>query len=66
MLPALGFELAGGAADSWTVRVPRRRHDVTIEVDLVEEVLRHWGYDRIEPTLPAFRQGARPRLNSQL
>lgn len=62
VLPALGFELATSDGESWTVRVPRRRHDVTIEVDLVEEVLRHWGYDRIEPTLPAFRQGARPRL----
>ena len=62
VLPALGFELAASGEDSWTVSVPRRRHDVTLEVDLVEEVLRHWGYDRIEPTLPAFRQGARPRL----
>jgi phenylalanyl-tRNA synthetase beta chain len=61
-LPALGFELVGSDAETWTVRVPRRRHDVTQEVDLIEEVCRHWGFDRITPKLPAFAEGARPRL----
>jgi phenylalanyl-tRNA synthetase beta chain len=60
-LPALGFELVEGSDEGWMVRVPRRRHDVGRDVDLVEEVLRHWGYDRVAGTLPAFREGARPR-----
>ncbi len=60
-LPPLGFELVGNDEASWTVRVPRRRHDVTLEVDLIEEICRHWGFDRITATLPAFSEGAQPR-----
>lgn len=65
-LPALGFELLSSDDETWTVRVPRRRHDVALEVDLVEEVTRHWGFDRVTATLPAFREGARPRLAWEL
>ena len=60
-LPPLGFELVGNDEASWTVRVPRRRHDLTLEVDLIEEICRHRGFDRITPTLPAFSEGAQPR-----
>ena len=43
------------------MRVPRSRGDVSREVDLIEEVLRHHGYDAVPATLPAFRAGANPR-----
>jgi len=38
-----------GEADQETirVRVPSHRPDLVREIDLVEEVARHWGYDRI-------------------
>ena len=32
-----------------------------LEVDLVEEVLRHHGFDQVGHALPAFRAGAEPR-----
>jgi phenylalanyl-tRNA synthetase beta chain len=35
------------------VEVPSFRRDITMEDDLVEEVIRVWGYDRIPSTLPA-------------
>jgi phenylalanyl-tRNA synthetase beta chain len=54
ILTALGFGLAP-AADGWTVTVPTRRVDVLREVDLIEEVARHYGFDRIPPTFPTLR-----------
>ena len=35
------------------VVVPSHRRDLAIEDDLVEEVIRIWGYDRVPATLPA-------------
>lgn len=48
---ALGFgtELAG---ETFTVTIPPRRWDIHIEADLIEEVARIYGYDRLPSTLP--------------
>jgi len=42
----LGFGLSGNA-ESFTVSVPRRRWDISIEADLFEEIARIYGYDRL-------------------
>ncbi|WP_028263338.1 phenylalanine--tRNA ligase subunit beta [Atopobium fossor] len=42
-------------SEPWNIIVPSNRPDLTREADLVEEVLRLWGMDRVEPTLPAAR-----------
>lgn len=39
-------------ADSYIVSVPPRRWDITIEADIIEEVARIYGYDRLPSTLP--------------
>lgn len=60
ILEALGFELAraAGNADTLFVRVPSYRPDVTGTADLVEEVVRIAGIDRIEPRpLPPLGEG---------
>jgi phenylalanyl-tRNA synthetase beta chain len=53
VLEALGFALRD-AETGWDVTVPTRRVDVTREVDLIEEVARHCGFDRIPATFPAL------------
>ena len=47
----LGFGLSGNA-EAFTVSVPRRRWDITIEADLFEEIARIYGYDKLPATLP--------------
>ena len=61
ILSALGFGVAE-AADGLDVTVPHwRRGDVYREADLIEEVARIWGLERIPTTLPS-RRGAVGRL----
>jgi phenylalanyl-tRNA synthetase beta chain len=57
ILTALGFaiEREPMAADaSWQVTVPTFRVDVAREADLIEEVGRHFGFDRLPITFPAL------------
>ena len=51
ILTRLGFLVTGRDA-SWKVTVPSYRVDVTREIDLIEEVGRHYGFDRIPVTFP--------------
>ena len=51
ILRALGMEVAA-AAGGWQVTAPSRRFDVAIEEDLIEELARIHGYDRIPTTVP--------------
>ena len=61
ILARLGFETAD-AGDGLDVTVPYwRRDDVTREADLVEEVGRIWGFERLPLTLPS-RRGVSGRL----
>jgi phenylalanyl-tRNA synthetase beta chain len=61
ILAGLGFGVAE-AEDGLDVTVPSwRRDDVSREADLVEEVARLWGLERIPATLPS-RRGAVGRL----
>lgn len=55
ILTSLGLTLSG-EGDNLHVSVPTFRPDLEREIDLVEEVVRIWGMERIEPTLPGGRQ----------
>ncbi|MCY7139988.1 phenylalanine--tRNA ligase subunit beta [Streptococcus gordonii] len=47
----LGFGLSGND-EQFTVSVPRRRWDISIEADLYEEIARIYGYDKLPASLP--------------
>ena len=49
-LPGLGC-LVEVATEGWTVIPPAYRFDLSIEVDLIEEVVRLYGYNRV-PEIP--------------
>lgn len=51
VLRALGMEVAA-TDDGWRVVAPGRRFDIAIEEDLIEELARIHGYERIPITLP--------------
>lgn len=51
ILRALGLDVVAEDA-GWQVTTPTRRFDLAIEEDLIEEVVRIHGYDRVPTTLP--------------
>lgn len=59
ILENLGFEILGKNDFSAKILVPSYRiNDVSREIDLIEEIGRIYGYDKIEPTLPVNTQCA--------
>ena len=67
ILSALGFKpvradvnrgSAGSLAARWDCTQPSWRQDVTRGIDLIEEVARHFGYDKFPPRLPPGKQPA--------
>ncbi len=61
ILTGLGFTVKEQPA-AWDVEIPSWRSDVSREADIIEEVGRHLGVDRIQPTVPPARgaEGLRP------
>ncbi|MBZ5514622.1 MAG: phenylalanine--tRNA ligase subunit beta [Acidobacteriia bacterium] len=62
ILRGLGFQTERRAMEGWSVAPPSFRPDVSREVDLVEEVARHYGYDK----LPARLRTVPPRVEKDL
>lgn len=71
ILTRLDFGVAPAVAEppeTWTVTVPSARVDVSREIDLIEEVARHHGYDRLPATFPPLEEmppQADPRVRQE-
>ncbi|MCA5012722.1 MULTISPECIES: phenylalanine--tRNA ligase subunit beta [unclassified Enterococcus] len=61
---ALGFNYSFNNGE-YTVTVPPRRWDISIEADLIEEVARIYGYDNLPSTLPKGETVAGSLTDSQ-
>ncbi|MBI1939921.1 MAG: phenylalanine--tRNA ligase subunit beta [Acidobacteria bacterium] len=58
ILTALGFQMKRQSDGGWKVTAPSYRVDISRQVDLIEEVARHYGYDQ----LPSRVRPAPPRV----
>lgn len=59
ILRKLGMTVAA-APDGWDVTAPTFRVDLLREADLIEEVGRHYGFDKLESTFPVVTAPAPP------
>jgi phenylalanyl-tRNA synthetase beta chain len=59
ILDGLGLT-ATSVADGWDVVAPTFRVDLLREVDLIEEVGRHYGFDRLDTGFPSLKQPLPP------
>lgn len=61
LLRSIGFEVhSTSGGEGWSVQPPSWRHDVTRDVDLVEEVARLIGFGALPDELRPFRPGTVP------
>lgn len=55
LLTGLGLAVSADGAGQWQVAVPSHRFDISIEVDLIEELGRLYGYNRLPVRYPQAR-----------
>lgn len=65
LLTALGLTVSAHASGQWHVAVPSHRFDITLEVDLIEELARLYGYNRLPVRYPQARLAPQPRAEAQ-
>lgn len=68
LLNALELKTSASGAGQWTVEVPSHRFDISLEVDLIEELARLYGYNNLPVRYPQARLApqARPESRGEL
>jgi phenylalanyl-tRNA synthetase beta chain len=65
LLTALGLKVSSPAPGQWHVEVPSHRFDISLEVDLIEELARLYGYNRLPVRYPQARLAPQARAEAQ-
>lgn len=68
LLTGLGLRVTTSGQGQWSVEVPSHRFDISLEVDLIEELARLYGYNRLPVRYPQARLApqASPEARSDL
>ncbi|MFT0536942.1 phenylalanine--tRNA ligase subunit beta [Pseudomonas fulva] len=68
LLNNLGLATEADGAGQWTVNVPSHRFDISLEVDLIEELARLYGYNNLPVRYPqaCLAPQARPETRGEL
>jgi len=64
LLSALGLTIAVDGVGQWHVEVPSHRFDISLEVDLIEELGRLYGYNRLPVRYPQARLAPQPKTEA--
>lgn len=65
LLSALGLGISAGGEGQWRVEVPSHRFDISLEVDLIEELARLYGYNRLPVRYPQARLAPQPKAEAR-
>ncbi|MBE8592933.1 phenylalanine--tRNA ligase subunit beta [Pseudomonas sp. MAFF 301449] len=65
LLSALGLGISAGGEGQWHVEVPSHRFDISLEVDLIEELARLYGYNRLPVRYPQARLAPQPKAEAR-
>ncbi|MEE4105048.1 phenylalanine--tRNA ligase subunit beta [Pseudomonas viridiflava] len=65
LLKALGLGVSAEANGQWHVTVPSHRFDISLEVDLIEELARLYGYNRLPVRYPQARLAPQAKAEAQ-
>ena len=67
-LSGLGLQISADGAGQWQVNVPSHRFDISLEIDLIEELARLYGYNRLPVSAPsaALNLTAKPETRGEL
>lgn len=64
LLTALGLGVSPSGDGQWQVEVPSHRFDISLEVDLIEELARLYGYNRLPVRYPQARLAPQPKAEA--
>ncbi|RMR05349.1 Phenylalanine--tRNA ligase beta subunit [Pseudomonas savastanoi pv. glycinea] len=65
LLTGLGLTVSAEAAGQWRVEVPSHRFDISLEVDLIEELARLYGYNRLPVRYPQARLAPKAKAEAR-